>query len=248
MATLRNIIADLIKKDYDISYYERSDGGLVVTQINGTRYRGKEGNKAIRAIVGAHLSQAKRIQLKDITRIKKGEIEVTRARAKKIAAGETFKEPKKPGRKRVEPLSKEFQKELRKLQKTWRTNQVKAKGKPTTKRLRQLIKEEGEEEALRKLRRQQRYAEGYAYEENVSVLLDRLNNAISNIEDNEALNALSSRLENLYIKINSLKLTFKEAWISDIYNYLYDVEKGIQNDDIEMVERAVSNIESILKT
>lgn len=248
MVTLRKIIADLIKKDYDISYYDRSDGGLVVTQINGTRYRGKEGNKAVRAIIGAHLSQARRIQLKDITRIKKGEIEVTRARAKKIAAGETFKEPKKHGRKRVEPLSKEFQKELRKLQKTWRKNQIKAKGKPTTKRLRQLIKEEGEEEALRKLRRQQRYAEGYAYEENVAVLLDRINNAISNIEDNDELSWAKDDLCNIWMKINSMKLTFKEEWISHVYNYLYDVERAIHNDNPGLLKNALDNIKAIIKT
>ena len=59
-STLRNLIQELIKEGHEIEYRERTDRGLVVTSIDGVKYKGKKGNQVVRSLTGASLSRAAR--------------------------------------------------------------------------------------------------------------------------------------------------------------------------------------------
>ena len=242
-STLRNLIQELIKEGHEIEYRERTDRGIVVTSIDGVKYKGKRGNQVVRSLTGASLSRAQRVQLHDLSLIKKGKREVTRARAKRIMEGETFSLPKPRGRKRVEPLPEEFQKELRKLQYLWRKNQVKAKGKPTTKKLRQLIEYAGKERSLEYLKRQQMYAKGYTYPEAVVALVDIVTSfyGIVSVQNFDGKEMLAAALDKLNQLLKSHLTTFREEWFSFVKDYLYEAEKFYKSGAIPEATNAINN-------
>lgn len=225
--TIRSIISELIKQNYEVEYYDRPDGGVVISKINGQKFSGKKGNQVARSMVGASLSRAQRIQLKDISDIKKGTKRKTRVReALELLPPST--EPKKRGRRRVEPLPKDVERELRKLQKLWRENQGKRKGKPTTKGVRKLLASEGDYWTIAYIKREQQYARGFAYEENVNLLLERIGMLINSVDYDENL---QKDLMNVYNAIYNKKSAFKEELIAEIYQDLYDIEKNQEADE-----------------
>lgn len=195
MKTLIDIIKELEKTGHSVSYTHRKDGGYIIHKIDGQHYRGKTGNVVARQITGATLSQARTIQLARI-RTPKGKRAV----------------------KRTE-IPDDLKKQLRKIQRLWRKNHPDIRGTLSTRGLRYQIEQYGEEAARQSLDKGFRYAEGYAYIENVNFLVERIENDIWKSSED------TSSMEEVVQTIRTKALTFREDWMQPIYEILYEWEK-----------------------
>lgn len=186
-----DIVKQLISAGYNIEYYVRKDGGILIREIDGQKYTGAKGNKIARSMVGATLSEAKQTQLA--------------WNVKKLIKG-----VKKPKNK----IADDLEEQLKKTQKAWRKNKVKS-GRITKRKLRQYIKMYGEDEAMRYLQRAEKYAQGFAYVENVEALA----NAVSRLglQYEKYKNDFNDIAEGML----SIKEYFLEDWISKCYEVIY---------------------------
>lgn len=144
------MIRALEKAGNKVSYYQRKDGGYVITKINNTRFSGKSGNVRARQILGQKLSYARQVQLARI-RVPKGQRQV-----KRTAVPEYLK------------------KRLRKIQVQWRKDHPDIRGTISMRGLRYTLEHFGEEAAEMSLDKAWRYSQGYAYFENVQFLIERI--------------------------------------------------------------------------
>ena len=206
---MKEIALLLAQMGNEVKYTQRQDGGIRITYINGQRFTGSTGNAIAREIVGATISEARVKQLSKI-RTPKG----------------------KWGHKKLDPVSEEVKKEIRKVQRLYKKLGTKA-GMPTLRKYRAILKEYGHEEAQRRLRQASRYAMGYAYEENVYHLAERIS------MDAKALQ--SDRLAVIALKILHIRDRFLEKWIQQILQWLYDMENGrYQPDEVaDMINELV---------
>ena len=65
--TLRQIATQLQKAGHQITYRTRSDGGILITSIDGQRFKGASGNILARKMTGQELSSSRGMQLRKIT-------------------------------------------------------------------------------------------------------------------------------------------------------------------------------------
>lgn len=203
--TLIEIVERLQREGNIVSYRHRSDGGIIITSINGKHYSGAEGNAVARRVVGATLSEARVSQLKDI----------------KPPKG------KSPKSRKQEAVDEDIKKYMRKVQRVWKKNVSKAKGKITLRKVRWNIRNLGTERTREKLRQSMNYAQGIAYSKNVIALCDYIDQLILKVNEDDAreLQALENEILE---KIDSIK----EEWISEIYDALYDINHGLPVRDI----------------
>ena len=194
MKTLE-LIEELQKMGYSVTYTKRKDGGYRITRINGVAFSGSTGNTEARRILGVELSARRSRQLQRI-RTPKG----------------------KWGHQKKKQLPKELKKKLTKLQRKWRKRKPTPKdkgetGAPSTSGVRYTLEHEGLEEAERKLNENERYLEGLAYSKNVEILVARIRREKigSSVED---------KWEELATYIENNKDQFKEDWIQTIYEIL----------------------------
>ena len=198
--TLIEIVEQLQKQGNDVSYRHRKDGGIIITSINGKRFKGAEGNALARRIVGATLSEARKIQLQ-VIKPKKGE---------------------SPASRRKKKLDKEILKLKNRVQRKWAKKVEKSKGKITLQKVRWNVENLGREEAIRKLREADRYASGLAYNKNIDALLDYIDQLRSKVDDLDSI-----LLDQLSFAIDNNRKKIKEDQISYIYNELYEVNHGV---------------------
>ena len=197
--TIKEIAEILAEQGHNIKIRKRSDGGYIISGIDSERFRGATGNIRARQIVGATLSAARSYQL-------------SRIRPPKNVA---------PMKRKLAPLPKELLKEMRKVQREWRKNHPDIAGTISTKGLRYQYEKYGEEMAKASLNKAYRYSQGYAYLENVNWLIERLTQDLYKAEDTDA-----SIIEEIIQQIKMKQLSFKEEWISEIYEEIYEFEKG----------------------
>lgn len=187
------IITILREMGYSVEARKRTDGGYIITKINGQKFTGAKGNTYARSIVGAPLSEARREQ--------------TQFNVEKY-----IRNSKKPKDK----LSEDMKNELRKVQRKWRKNGINAR--ITRRKLRWHLKEGGEKEAWDYLQKMSRYGEGLAYEENVIYLAKYVEDiSIS------APASSKSKILQVANTIKEKIAIFKESWIQPIYSYWYEV-------------------------
>lgn len=190
-----DIVKQLISAGYNIEYYVRKDGGILIKEIDGQKYTGAKGNKIARSMVGATLSEAKQTQLSwNVTNLIKG--------------------VKKPKNK----IADELDEQLKKTQKAWRLNKVKT-GKITRRKVRQYIKLYGEEYALSYLKRMEKYGQGFTYPENVEALANRVERLGLQYPDykNDFADIAQGML--------AIKDYFPEDWINRCYSPVYACEE-----------------------
>lgn len=204
--SVKESIEELRRLGYKVEARKRSDGGYIITSINGLKFSGATGNTYARSLLGEELSQKRAEQL-------------------------TFNVKKYiKGAKKKATLDEEMKKELRKVQRKWRKNKVTAH--ITSKKVKEHIKSEGRAGAKEYLRRMSRYGEGLAYEENVEYLARYVEDVALSVRDRELQNA-SFEVANY---IRSKKPVFKEEWIADVYSYWYAVieamEKGLGDAEV----------------
>lgn len=196
MATLRNIIKDLRKQGHTIRYENRKGGGLLIKSIDKVKFSGYEGNELARQIKGVNLTIRQQSHIENIT-------------PQKGVWGQT--------RKGVE-LPKALQSKLRRVQRIWRKSQPNTTEKVTKANVLYNLKTYGAEETMRRLNQRERYGQGYAYFENIDALKERVN----------IFGSFPVRLSGLQIvldKIESKRLIFKDKWIEEINNIIYNCEK-----------------------
>lgn len=138
--TLKNIVKNLNKTGHNITYRVRTDGGIVVTSVDGIKTKIVEGNRIVRNLANTPISQKRFTQTqRNITE------------------------------KIIKPvINTRISNTLHYAQRLLKNSNVKMK--LTTKRLRENIDLVGEEEAYNHINRIKRYLQGYAYEENVDNL------------------------------------------------------------------------------
>ena len=194
--TVRESITELQRRGYNITYRKRSDGGYIITKINGKTFKGAKGNTYARSLLGERISEARAEQLSyNVEKYIKGE-------------------------KKKATLDYEMKKELRKVQRIWRKTNI--HGKITSKKVKFHMKEYGKAEALEYLRRQTRYGQGLAYEENVVAIANYMRDFSKSIKDKDLANAL---LE-LANRLESKRVTIKESQLQRIHDVLYEIKEN----------------------
>lgn len=200
---LKDIIKDLTDQGFQIEFKVRSDGGVTITKINGVSFKGAAGNTRARQIAGVQLSEAQISQRSyNVNRFIKG-----------------VKHPS-------EKFDEDLKATVKKVQYVWRKHKV--QGKITMRKAREHFKREGKKGVLDYLNKMTRYAEGYAYEENVRWLSEYARNVAEGLGFNGENEARTKYIE-LANYIFRIRDTFHEAWISPVYSYLYEVRDSGYN-------------------
>lgn len=200
MAKTLNLVYELMNKGYNINFRIRSDGGIIVKEINGEKFSGAKGNEMIRILSNVSLSEKQQSQLLSI----------------------------KP--KKLDTIPKEIKSQLRKTQKVWRKKRslggLKNTGKVTSKKVRYRLKTYGVEATLSFLKESEKYAQGYAYTKNVDILLQKIDNYIEMLENFDGDEITIDYLKASYELILNHRDTFPEAIIYDLYQLLYSISNG----------------------
>ena len=205
--TIKDLAEMLTEQGYDIKLRKRSDGGYIISKINGVSYKGASGNIEARRVAGVQLSHARAYQLE-------------RIRPPRFKA---------PSERKQAPLPKELVSKLRKIQRAWRKKHEDIGGTISIRGLRYQYQQYGEEQAMASLDKAYRYSQGYAYFENVQWLIERLNNLYN--KSSESDQVIIKRIIN---KIQAKSIIFKEEWIHEIYQEIYEAEKrAIEVDELE---------------
>lgn len=207
---LLNVIQELSKEGYQIQYRKRSDGGVLITSINGKRFRGSDGNNIARQIAGKQLSAARTTaNLKNVT---------------KYIRKTNFKKKHKVKFKRT-PINEVDKKLIREIQKLAR----KSNGAGTTSRdmFRKMVKKFGLEEARQKLNEQYRHLQGYAYEGVVDAISDRISRLKLYFEGKGNEKLIDELLEN----IRKNKSEIREEYINGFYRVIYKAEQTHNKGD-----------------
>ena len=203
--TVHELIRELERLGYDVIARKRTDGGYIITKINGQTFTGASGNAYARQGLGVNLSPARMAQtqfnVEKYIKLKEGQ------------------------HKAKDKLDEEMVRQLRKVQRIWRKSNI--KGKITKVKLRGYIREEGKEGAKRYLERAARYGQGYAYEENVEYLTRYIEDVAKGIKDRESKDLALQAAD----KVRSLKEVFREEWISKVYSYWYEVIESHYNNE-----------------
>lgn len=209
------MIKELEKMGFKVDARRRTDGGWIITKINGMSFSGASGNQYAREILGVELSQAR--------------IEQTHFNVTKYIKGS--KKPK-------DTIDEEMEAELKRVQRLWRKRKVGAR--ITKRKLRWHLKEGGRKAAWDYLKKMSRYGQGYAYEENVLYLAKYIEDVATG-----SPNKLKDKIIQVAEAIRSRIETFKEAWISPIYSYWYEVIQSSYNE--ATIEKAINSTYSIMK-
>ena len=215
MATLRNIIKDLRKQGHTIRYENRKGGGLLIKSIDKVKFSGYEGNELARQIKGINLTIRQQSHIENIT-------------PKKGVWGQS--------RKGVE-LPKALQSKLRRVQRIWRKAQPNTSEKVTKSNVLYNLRTYGEEETMRRLNQRERYGQGYAYFENIDALKVR-------VERFGMFPRIANNLQDVLNKIEHKRLIFKDKWIEEINNIIYNCEKLNSKETNE--EKQIDNVEYAL--
>lgn len=215
----RELVAELKKKGYSVKFRERTDGGVLITEINNMKFTGSKGNAEARQIIGVELSPAK--------------IEQTHNNVVKLIKG-----------KKEKTLDKEMKSKLRKVQKKFKKNKTGGgKATITAKKVKQHIKTDGREATEDYLDKMDLYSEGIAYPENVEYLAQYIEDTAKGVLTDDDL---QNELYALADYIRSKKETFREAWIFPVYNLMYDIVKFLVKDQVENARSLLVKIYTII--
>lgn len=205
---VKDIVEELKKMGIKVEARKRTDGGYVITKINGVSYSGAKGNQAAREMLGITLSEA---------RIKQVNYNVDKYIKK---------------HKKVKTLDEDMKKKLRKVQRTWNKNKVGGEAHVTARKVKWYVKEHGQEAAKEYLEKMERYGSGLAYEENIEYLAQYIEDIARGLKltNQKYADKFYQLAEYIRSKISS----FKEDWINRIYQVLYTIfEIGFEDSTLE---------------
>ena len=209
--TMRQVVMELQSRGYQVEYYKRKDGGILIRRIDGEVFSsGASGNKRARQILGVKISEAIESQLKYATRSRK---------------------VKKPS------LDDEVYKQFYKTKKVWNKAFKSTKGKPHPagyfgwKRIKYTMEHYGREEALRRISEAEKYASGYAYTKNIEYLAVYIQDV--------ATKTGSQALQRLHDDLLGNMYSIKEDWIKPAYDELYKLNQGIPPEQVASNVRSI---------
>ena len=200
--TIRNIVEQLMDDGFDITYYVRKDGGILIRSINGQKFTGATGNQVAREMVGEALSERRETQLASATK-------------KRQSFAEEF--------------GKAAFNKYKKVASKWRrANLPSSAGKISMKKFREIAREKGTAEALRILSEKEKYASGIAYSANIDILLQKLDSLITSLGEE----ADTSALEDLYNLIDENRDSIREDAINPVYQELYRLNTEMLTEEL----------------
>ena len=197
--TIRQVITELSAKGYEVKYRIRTDGGVIITSINGKKFQGAKGNELARTLIGQSLSTRRQAQLKKITR-------------------ERVLKP----RKLVIETPLDLEKYRKRVMRKWRKAGL--TGSISKKNLRKIIEERGFKLAQTYLEEMERHTEGKAYTGQVIGLLARIEEDMKFADEEEY-----GYLKQAYDLINENQEDMKPEWVFQIFDALYNWEKGFES-------------------
>lgn len=218
-----DVVKMLRLQGHDVQYRKRSDGGILITKIDGQSFKLAQGNTLAREMVGVTLSVARKEQLKEI-----GKTLYETQYNKVTKQTETI--TLTPAQRKKIPLSNDLKKLLRKAQRLQKKTKVDAK--VTTPKVRYQLTHYGEEETKAKLLERIRYYQGYAYGENVRLLIERLNMANPYYD---------FAFDEIIMFIERNRNIIMEKMIEKINQVMYNLENKLISVDV-----AVEDIKTIL--
>ena len=206
-------IRKLIKENPGIklTYRERSDGGILITSINGKKFKGAKGNNQFRQMVGEKLTIFQTEQ-----RAK------ANTRSVNIRSGKT--------RRYNVSVPKEMARFLVKIQRAERKRRKEDSGftgRTTIYRVRQSIEQEGEVLTWEYLQHKYEYVRDEVNRENKLALINRLNTLINSVKLNLK-------------RINESTLFNKQAIVGDLNRILDNLYK-LNNTFLDLLDKPVSN-------
>ena len=211
--TTRQLVEALQKGGNQVTYYIRKDGGILITSINGQKFKGATGNRVARFMVGETISERRAQQLSTITK---------RRKIKRRTPIPTTPDGLEKTRKRV----------MRK----WRKANL--RGSISKRNLERIIEDRGLEKAAEYLSEMERRTEGYAYISEIEGLIARIEEDMKNLPKSE-----KQWLQSIIDEINSRRDIFKQVWIQPIVDKLYEWEqdktKKLSTHDIYVYAKSV---------
>ena len=200
MTNVRQMVSQLKAQGYEVTYRVRKDGGILITSIDGQRFKGASGNVRARILTGNVLSKRRTAQLTKITR-------------------ERRVHPRKIPIETPEDLERYRKRVMRKWRKATLTGSI------SKKNLRNIIEERGLKGAETYLEEMERHAEGKSYLGQINALLARIDQDMAVLSDSpDELNELQ-KIKDL-IKEKQDDIT--PDMIFTIFDWLYDYEKDTQ--------------------
>lgn len=196
---LIDVVRLLKMRGHNVQYSVRNDGSIRITKLDGVSYRGSVGNAVAREMAGVTLSESRKKQLETI-KTEKGKF----------------------GHKKKSDLPEEVMKKIRRVQRKWKKSKVKREGYVGKRGARYNIEHYGEEEALRILEEQERYATGLAYTEVIEWIRSYIKDDIMPKVSKED----KIILEEIRSLIKEKAAIIKEADIAPIHDALYDYRDG----------------------
>lgn len=213
---LKEIVNSLISKGNKIKYRVRTDGGIIITEINGQKVGITEGNRLVREMAG-----------------KKGRLSVKRKKQLEYNVNRFIK-LKKGQHKAKGQLEDNIVKLVRKVQRAGRKTKVDT-GRVTMRKVRYHLKTEGKAATINYLYRRMRYFQGYASEGNILAVQEKIRRMGYAIKNPLATSKLQSIMRILEFKVNEIK----EADIQGILVILYNKEVKLI-DKISTIESMLS--------
>lgn len=214
--TIKEIVDTLRSLGHDVTVYQRTDiqgrkRGMVIRSIDNVHYQGSKGNEIARTMVGVKLTEYQQEALTKLNKPSK--------------SGKLFSN-RPVAKRRLQPLDKDVQNKLKRIQKMYR-RKGREYGIPSTKKYRYLLQTKGKAEADRRLDQAEKYVKGIAYEENIEAFILRLQ-------------ATSNKLENkLDPLINAIRNYPKEKFTEDMLQKL--IEKYYDMINHPDSEEAINN-------
>lgn len=231
MATIRELIKS--RPDLDIKYKNRSDGGVLITSINGVKYKGARGNKALRHLTGSTLSSNRVSQLKYAS-----------GRRSSIASGKmqkvTISVPKE---------MRNYLNKIQKLERKRRTEGVET-GRTPLYRVKQSIAESGEIITWEYLQHKYNYVKDIVNYENIRAIVERVNEfarqyeAIRGDEESYEIDDALIILQDELASMADMEISnsnFKSV-IENVYEILKRIEGGSSADEVLDLIQGVTNI------
>lgn len=195
--TTRQLVNQLRQQGYNVTFYVRKDGGILIRSINGESFKGAKGNIYARSLMGLKLAERREKQLSKITR-------------------ERVYHPRKIPVETPEDLERFRKRVMRKWRKAGLTGSI------SKKNLRRIIEERGFEGAKTYLEEMERHSMGKAYYGQIEALLSRIENDITLSEDSTDIEYLQSA----YDLIDQKRDDIRPTWINDMFDSLYNFEMG----------------------
>ena len=197
MTNVRQLVTQLKSQGYEVTYRVRKDGGILITSIDGQRFKGAAGNIRARILTGNVLSKRRTAQLTKITR-------------------ERRVHPRKIPVETPEDLERFRKRVMRKWRKATLTGSI------TKKNLRAIIEDRGLEGAKTYLEEMERHAEGKAYSGQLIALISRIDQDMAVMYDSpDEL----EELEKIKALIEQNKDNITPDMIFQMFDLLYNWEK-----------------------